>query len=769
MSFVTAGLTFGALLFAVPLIIHLLNRQRFRRRDWAAMDFLLRAFKKQRRRLRTENLILLLLRCLIPVLLAFALARPFVESGMVLPTAGTAHHVMVFDRSYSMGFQPSGSQSPHSKAIRLATRRLEQLEGKAGQKVTLVLAGVRPEIPVKGAIQLANARARIARMGPPTDSAESLLPALSEVAELLEDEATKPSDGGRAAETRIYVFTDLQKGSFGDDLLGKSDKTPVATSPKDDKTADRLAKDTIVDLIERIGKQGTLTIMDVGGAAGTTLDNVQITDLRLERSHAVVGVGLQATATVRNLSSTTQSVEVTLEKDGGEPTRRLIRVDAGAEVDVPFQVIFRTEGMRQLVASIQTDGLEADNTVYRIVDVKKRLRVLMVEGSLETEIKLMDSGWLRLILDPTLGKGDASVNEFETKTVDGTAFLLNQEKLQDYQLIVLANVARLTERVAEQLKSAVEAGTGLLIALGPNSVPESFNLHLFAGGEGPMPIRLQRYEGYDPGGKRFFRNQVVDTEHPVFHDFKTDEPLLQALHLAGVYRYFRTERESLSKDGKVLWQISNTGLSPLLVAGRYGEGRTLLLTSQITAQPGKWNTLDALIHSLPLFHPMAHWLSHAVGDPYNVTVGSSLSSIVRQRPHGLAVVLSERAGGTKVPIAKDSRPMRGGLFALPTFTQTDHAGIYIFEMDLGQHGSSQQLRLPFAVNPDATEGELTYYGHNTVRDEFGAKHIHRALPSDSAEADSAGVGELGPLLLYLALLFVLGEACWARFVSRRRM
>jgi len=44
-QFVTSALAFGALLFAVPLIIHLLNRQRFRKRDWAAMEYLLRAYR----------------------------------------------------------------------------------------------------------------------------------------------------------------------------------------------------------------------------------------------------------------------------------------------------------------------------------------------------------------------------------------------------------------------------------------------------------------------------------------------------------------------------------------------------------------------------------------------------------------------------------------------------------------------------------------------------------------------------------------------------
>ncbi|MCA8958499.1 MAG: hypothetical protein KDC87_20650 [Planctomycetes bacterium] len=316
--------------------------------------------------------------------------------------------------------------------------------------------------------------------------------------------------------------------------------------------------------------------------------------------------------------------------------------------------------------------------------------------------------------------------------------------------------------------AAVEAGTGLLVMLGPRCDPDSYNTHLYRNGEGPLGIALRRHEGFDPGGQRYYRSQVVDLEHPVFHDFKEDESLLQYLQLAGIYRYFTTDRETLAKNHAVLWQISNPSLSPLLVGGRFGEGRTLLLTSAITAQPKKWNTLDAQIHSIPLFHPLAHWLSHPATDPYNVLVGGSLSAVVPKRPQGMAVVLCDRAGSSKVPVAQDAKPLRGNLFALPPFTQTNFAGFYTFEMEQGESGTAQQLRLPFAVNPDPTEGELGYLAHAVVRERLGIQRIHTALPDDSAPIETAGIGEIGPFLLYLVLLLVVGEACWARFVSRRR-
>src|SRR5436305_13189771 len=57
----------------VPVIIHLLNRRRFKIVEWAAMRFLIQAQKKNSRRIRLEQFILLLLRCLIILLVALAM------------------------------------------------------------------------------------------------------------------------------------------------------------------------------------------------------------------------------------------------------------------------------------------------------------------------------------------------------------------------------------------------------------------------------------------------------------------------------------------------------------------------------------------------------------------------------------------------------------------------------------------------------------------------------------------------------------------------
>src|SRR5258708_28564111 len=96
----------GLVLMALPIIIHLLKRRGFKTVSWAAMEFLLRAMRKNRRRLRFEQWLLLATRCGLLVLLGLALARPLACQSGALAGLGrrTALDVIVIDNSYSMGY-----------------------------------------------------------------------------------------------------------------------------------------------------------------------------------------------------------------------------------------------------------------------------------------------------------------------------------------------------------------------------------------------------------------------------------------------------------------------------------------------------------------------------------------------------------------------------------------------------------------------------------------------------------------------------------------
>ena len=92
---------------AVPIIIHLLHQRHRRRTDWAAMELLRRALVIRSGQVRLEDLLLLLLRCLVLALVAFALLRPVLDNKTAGFLGGERRVGMVvaIDASYSMGME----------------------------------------------------------------------------------------------------------------------------------------------------------------------------------------------------------------------------------------------------------------------------------------------------------------------------------------------------------------------------------------------------------------------------------------------------------------------------------------------------------------------------------------------------------------------------------------------------------------------------------------------------------------------------------------
>ena len=103
MSFLNPLMLIGISAIAVPLIIHFLNRRKFKKVMWAAMKFVKISVDQNQRRMRLEDLILLLIRCALLALLAFSLARPALKNSTtdVLGQAKVTS-VVVLDNSYSM-------------------------------------------------------------------------------------------------------------------------------------------------------------------------------------------------------------------------------------------------------------------------------------------------------------------------------------------------------------------------------------------------------------------------------------------------------------------------------------------------------------------------------------------------------------------------------------------------------------------------------------------------------------------------------------------
>lgn len=116
MGFLHPLLLAGLAAVAIPILIHLLLRQRPRPRPWAAMRWLLAAAQQASRRYKLTNLLLLLLRMLVVALIAIAVSRPLLGS-----RGGGERLVLIIDRTASMGMR-ANDPGPLAAALAILAR-----------------------------------------------------------------------------------------------------------------------------------------------------------------------------------------------------------------------------------------------------------------------------------------------------------------------------------------------------------------------------------------------------------------------------------------------------------------------------------------------------------------------------------------------------------------------------------------------------------------------------------------------------------------------
>src|SRR5262245_52242625 len=143
--FLNPQMLFGTALVSIPVIIYLINRQRFQRRKWAAMEFLLRAMKRNKRRIQLQNLLLLLIRVAVLLFLVLAIARPVYRHGVLsMAPDKNQNWLLALDTSYSMSFQED-AQRLFDQARETISQMSDSLF-KPGDQVALMTWGKDPKI-----------------------------------------------------------------------------------------------------------------------------------------------------------------------------------------------------------------------------------------------------------------------------------------------------------------------------------------------------------------------------------------------------------------------------------------------------------------------------------------------------------------------------------------------------------------------------------------------------------------------------------------------
>ena len=144
-GFANLPLLYGLAAAGVPVLIHLLNRRRFKEVSWAAMQFLLAAVRKNRRRIRIEQWLLLAIRTLVVILVVMAMAKPFLETFGAVIAGRRTHRVLVLDDSLSMGYT-SGESSRFEEAKAVASQLVKDSRG--GDAISLILMGDPPRVAI---------------------------------------------------------------------------------------------------------------------------------------------------------------------------------------------------------------------------------------------------------------------------------------------------------------------------------------------------------------------------------------------------------------------------------------------------------------------------------------------------------------------------------------------------------------------------------------------------------------------------------------------
>src|SRR5689334_15213779 len=198
MAFLNPLLLFGLAAVSVPIIIHLLNRRKFRKVVWAAMRFLKTSVEQNQRRLRIEDMILLALRCLLLALLALALARPAIlsDASAVLGQSKVTG-VIILDNSRSMGLT-DGVLTRFDQARKAAEEALDAMPSGSATAVFLASDIVQKVIP-EPTFDLNLARKAL-REAPLTDRGTDIVPALQAALDTLKDRL--------AIRREIYLITD---------------------------------------------------------------------------------------------------------------------------------------------------------------------------------------------------------------------------------------------------------------------------------------------------------------------------------------------------------------------------------------------------------------------------------------------------------------------------------------------------------------------------------------------------------------------------------
>jgi hypothetical protein len=342
-----------------------------------------------------------------------------------------------------------------------------------------------------------------------------------------------------------------------------------------------------------------VVVADAGAPAG----NLAVTDVRRD--------GTATIAVVRNAGTRAYTGRARLAVDGRNVADAPVAVDPGVFSEVRFAHALPAQGA-VAVAIDDPDGYQPDNVRYFALDPPRPVRLLAVTGNGRAS---PDAFYLERAL---LAGGESRF----AWAGESAGNLASVPDIGQYSAVLLLSVQGLERRGRDVLRSYVNAGGGLLVAVGPDADPdvlqrtvgEDFGLRLSAGATGHLAFA------------------PVDARHPIFRPFGAGIGNLGRVDFTQFVRIGGVD------DSQVIARFSDG--TPALVELRAGSGRAMLFASDLNREGNDFPRHPLFV---PFVHEMVRYLAAAREAPRDYLVADAPSGV--PRTPGVFVLEEKPAGG----------------------------------------------------------------------------------------------------------------------------
>ena len=483
MAFLNPLFLFGLLATGIPLVIHLWNRRRVVTIDFSSLIFITAAHRENARRFQLRQLLILLLRMAIIALIALALARPFLTLGLpVASVRAKTDVIIVLDNSYSMAYQDINGIRL-DKAKTLATDIIDTL--RHGDRAALILMS---DIPKPVFRQL-------------TPDIESVTAAINDTETSYRTTNVQPS-----LELAHEILTESEQLNKEIYLISDFAQNGWANWNR---------------LPNRSGARISLIPVAEGEAHNTSIKEIR-------PSNQLIGVDLpfKLNVTTVNHSVAPLNQNILTLFIGGEKQKTMsFSVAANESLNTTLTYNFSTPGTHIGYLTLTDDRLNIDNQRYFALDALGEVRVLCVGEQTE---------YLTLALNPHTDSRQPSAvssqqrdfltdrQQLSLRSKHNTMILPTQctpdefvtFPLEDYDVIVLADVLTMSRQMSVQLREFTRHGKSIIVFVSDRSNATSYN----EPDNVWLPAQLGSLLTWTPPQ----RVQVYEETHPIFDIFPSD-------------------------------------------------------------------------------------------------------------------------------------------------------------------------------------------------------------------------------------------------------